>query len=128
MSRALLVVTVALASYSLFNIVVSILVAAAWRGWLVHRSAASSTQRARTLIQLRSVPVLVAAAITFAVVIPAFSIFEPERASETVGPVVLMLAAIAAAQLTASIAMAASMIRRTRDAARAWLRNSVPLE
>jgi BlaR1 peptidase M56 len=128
MSRALLVITVALASYSLLNIAASIFVAAAWRKGLGHRGDAMSTQRARTLIQLRSLPVLVGVAITFAAVIPAFSIFEPERAQEAVGPLMLILAAIAAAQLTAALAMAASMMRRTRDAARVWLRNSVPLD
>ena len=127
MSRPLLVTCVLLASYAIFNVLLSIVVCAWWRGRLAAHGDALSSRRARTLIQLRSLPALGAIAITFAVVIPAFAIFEPEQGSETAGPVVLVLAAIAAAQLVAATVMAGSTIRRTRDAARAWLRNSEPL-
>ena len=128
MSRPLLVVTVLLASYALFNILLSIVVGAAWRKQRVAGGAASPTQHAATLIRLRSLPAIGAVGITLAVVVPAFAIFEPEHGAESAGPVVLVLAAIAAAQLTAAMAMAAAMIGRTRDAARAWLRNSTPLD
>lgn len=128
MSRPMLVATVLLASYALFNILLSIVAGAAWRKHLVITGDASSTQRARKLIQLRSLPTIGAIGITFAIVVPAFAIFEPEQGSESAGPIVLVLAAIAAAQLTAATAMAASMIGRTRVAARAWLRYSTPLD
>lgn len=128
MSRPLLIATVLFASYALFNLLLSVIVAAAWRSGRAAGGNASSTQRARTLMQLRALPALGAIAITLALVVPAFTIFEPVHGSETAGPLILMLAAIGLAQLVASLAMAAAMIRRTRAAARLWLRNSEPLD
>ena len=127
MSRPLLVATVLLASYAFVNVALSMVGAIAWRGWLAGQ-ADTSSRRARKLIQLRALPAVGAFAITVGVVVPAFTLFEPEQGSEMAGPIVLTLAAVAIAQLVASMAMAAAMIRRTRNAARTWLRNSVPLE
>ena len=128
MSRPVLIGTVALASYALFNIVCSIAVAIAWRTWLANRASATATHRARTLIHLRSIPALASAAITVFAIVPVFTIFEPETASEVAGPVVLVLALIAIAQAAAAGLIAAATTWRTYSAARTWLRGGVPLD
>jgi Zn-dependent protease with chaperone function len=128
MSRPLLIVTVALASYALFNIACSIGLAIAWRTRLANRNGGPSTQRARALIQLRTVPVLAPVAITALLIVPAFVIFEPVKSSELVGPLVLALAAIASMQVTAAVTIALATTWRTSAAARQWLRGSAPLE
>ena len=128
MSRPALIVTVAFASYALFNIAASLACALAWRVSLANRAYASAVQRAAALILFRSAPVAAALAITTIAVVPAFSIFEPYHASETAGPLVLALAAIALMQFGAASAVAAASMWRTRDAARAWLRGAVPLD
>jgi Zn-dependent protease with chaperone function len=128
MSRPLLIATVLLASYAFLNIVLSIAVAAAWRFRLARHLGAASTHRAGALLQLRSVPGALAVTITAVATGPAFAIFEPDHASEGAGPVVLLLAAIAIAQLAAATVMALATSLRTRAAARHWLRRSKPLD
>jgi hypothetical protein len=128
MSRPALVVTVALASYALFNVVLSTAVCAAWRLHVARRESMSASRRARTLLRLRTIPIAGAIAITFAAALPAFVIFEPERASETPGLLVILLAAVALAQLAASGAIAIVTSLRTRAAARYWLDAGVPLD
>ena len=128
MSRPVLIGIVALASYALFNIVCSLAVAIAWRAWLATRSIAPATHRARTLIQLRSIPALASAAITTFAIVPVFAIFEPETTSEVAGPIVLALALIAIVQAAAAGLIAAATTCRTYGASRTWLRGGVPLD
>lgn len=128
MTRPALIVTVALASYALCNIALSIVVAASWRLRIRAGQRASAGEWAQTLVRLRAIPVAGAIAITISSSIPAFVLFEPERASETPGPVVVVLAAIALAQLAVSAAIAVATSLRTRAAARQWLRRSMPLD
>ena len=127
MSRGLLTVTVALASYALFNLALSIVVAVIWRRSMQARVDESSSRRARTLTRLRSIPALAAATITAVAVVPAFAIFEPVGASEVAGPVILALAAIAIAQIAAALIVAAATTWRTRVVAGKWLRAGAPL-
>ena len=122
MSRTLLIVTVALAAFALLNIVFSFAVAVAWRSGLAIRLSRSSAGRASALVQFRSLPSLTAALVTAAAVVPAFAIFEPQRASETAGPLVLLLASIAVVQLAAAGATALVAAGRTSTATRRWLR------
>lgn len=128
MNRPALLVTVALASYGLFNIAFSIVVGGAWRLWFPRRQSESASAHSRTLVRLRIIPAAAAIAITCAAVVPAFVLFEPEHASETAGPVVIVLAAITLMQAAASAVIALTTSMRTRAAARHWLRDGAVLE
>jgi beta-lactamase regulating signal transducer with metallopeptidase domain len=128
MSRSLLIASVALASYAALNFAISLVVATVWRRLAANHAGVSPAARARQLVWLRAWPFAGAAAITLTVIAPAFAIFEPERASEMAGPVVIILAAAALVQIGASLVMAVATLARTRAAARAWLRSAMPLD
>lgn len=128
MSRATLTAAVALASYALFNIVFSLVAVIVWRAMRATVTAASSTARARMLIELRAMPAVAATAVTALAVVPAFAIFEPAKASEGAGPVLVALAAIAILQIAASTTIAIATTWRTYGATRRWLRSSSPLD
>jgi Zn-dependent protease with chaperone function len=128
MSRPLLLVVVGLASYASLNLLVSIAVALAWRAGTVDNPALTAAARARRLAWLRAIPAVSCALLTVVVVVPAFAMFEPYHESERVGPVLLLLAALAVGQFAASLSLALSSAIRTRLVARAWLRAGTPLD
>ena len=128
MSRSLLIASVALASYAALNVAISLVVATVWRRLAANNAGVSPDARARQLVWLRAWPCAGAAVITLTLIAPAFAIFEPERASETAGPVVIILAVAALVQIGASMVMAVATLARTRAAARAWLRSAMPLD
>lgn len=128
MSRPLLIAAVALASYAALNLAISVVVATVWRHLVADHSGLSPAARARQLVWLRACPGFYAAAFTLTLIAPAFVIFEPVRASEMAGPVVIMLAVTALLQIGASLVMAAATLARTRAAARGWLRSAMPLD
>ena len=128
MSRPVLIISVALASYAALNFAISLVVATVWRHLPANHSRVSAAARARQLVWLRACPGVGAAVLTLAVMTPAFAIFEPDRASETAGPLVIVLAVATLVQIGASMAMAAATLARTRAAARAWFRSAMPLD
>jgi hypothetical protein len=128
MSRPLLIAVVALAGYAAFNLAISSVVAALWLRRAAARAGMSPTDRARQIIWLRALPSAGAAFITVTVITPAFAIFEPARASEMAGPIVLALAVAALLQIAASLVMAAVTLARTYAASRVWLRSALPLD
>lgn len=128
MNRPLLIAAVALASYAALNLAISFAVATLWRRRVAGPHGLSPAARARQLVWLRAWPSTGALLITATLVTPAFAIFEPARASEMAGPVVIMLALAALVQIGASIVMAAATLARTSAAARAWLRSAMPLD
>lgn len=128
MSRPVLIVSVALASYAALNFAISLVVATVWRHLPANHSRVSPAARARQLVWLRACPGVGAAVLTLAVMTPAFAIFEPDRASETAGPLVIVLAVAALVQIGASMVMAAATLARTRAAARTWFRSAMPLD
>ena len=127
MSRPVLILTVALAAYALLNAAASIVVALAWRSRIARRQHPSPVIRARRLLCLRASSSLGPAILTLGVVAPAFAIFEPDRPSEVLGPVVIVLALVASIQIAISLAIALAAALRTHAAARTWLLGSVPL-
>jgi hypothetical protein len=128
MTRTTLVVVVGLAGYAALNILLSGLVALAWRLRPTPSAEASAASRARQLVCLRALPSAGAAVLVLAVVVPAFAIFEPVRSAERSGPLVIGLALIGLAQIAVSAWIAAATAARTRGAAHTWLRSSTPLD
>jgi len=128
MSRPWLIASVGLAAYGVLNLAFSLAAGLAWRMAIARQTGLPPVARARQLVWLRALPCAAAASITVAIVMPAFAIFEPQRASEMAGPVVLAFALASLAQLAASGGLAAWTSARTRAAARDWLRSSSPLD
>jgi Zn-dependent protease with chaperone function len=127
MSRPMLILTVALAAYAMLNVAASIVVALAWRSGIALAQHPSPVIRARRLLCLRASSSLGPALLTLGVVTPAFAIFEPDRPSEVVGPLVIVLALLALIQIAVSLGIALAAALRTRAAARTWLHGSVQL-
>ncbi len=124
----MLALTVALASYAAVNLLLSIVVAMLWRMRGAVPAVTEPRARARGLAALRAVPSLGAIVFTAAVVAPAFVLFEPHHESESAGPIVIGLAAVALAQIGVALSLAAIALVRTRTAERAWLRSAMPID
>ena len=126
----MLIASVALASYAALNLAISLVVAAVWRRLPRDHARVSPAARARQLVWLRACPgVGAAAVITLIVITPAFAIFEPERASEMAGPLVIVLA-VAGARSDRRVSGRGGSRRwhAPAAAARAWLRSAMPLD
>lgn len=128
MSRPLLVAAVALASYAALNLAIAMVVAAVWKHLAEAPAGVSPAARARQLVWLRACPSIGAGLLTLGLITPAFAIFEPVRASEPAGPIVILLAVAALLQIGMSAVMAFVTLTRTRAAARAWLQRAKPLD
>jgi Zn-dependent protease with chaperone function len=127
MSRSFVIATVALAAYALLDIGLSTIVAIVWRTRAVASTILPPAVRARRLLVLRLAPGVIGAAITLAVVTPAFVIFEPAGAGEQIGPALAALAIVTLLQLGASLVTAARNAWLTARIERTWLRGSRPL-
>jgi hypothetical protein len=123
----MMIAGVVLAAYTLLNMASSVFVAILWRTRAVAPANLPPAVRARRLLWLRAVPTGVSTLVALGVVAPAFAIFEPFGMKETMGPVVLMLAATASAQIAVAIFMAARSIIITARIEREWLSTSAPL-
>jgi Zn-dependent protease with chaperone function len=126
-TRPLLVMSVALASYAVLSSLASLVAMAYWRTGLVHQIA-SPAARARRLVILRAMPSMAAALVVGAIVMPAFLIFEPVRAFEAVGPAFVALAALGLLLLVSGAVNAARSAFATWQIERRWLRAAEPLD
>jgi Zn-dependent protease with chaperone function len=122
MTRPWLIVTVVLASYAVLNVLCSLIAAAAWRWRIAAAVSPRPHLRARRLLMLRAFPAAAAAIATLGLIVPAFSMFEPYRAAEPVGPALVALAAFGFAQCAIAAITAVVTTIRTSLAARRWLR------
>lgn len=127
MSRPLLLLSVALASYAVLSSIGSLVAIAIWQSGLLS-SMASPAIRARRLVMLRALPVGAAVALVATVVLPAFVIFEPVRAFESVGPAFVALASLGGALLMSGALNAGRSAFATWRVERAWLRSAQPLD
>jgi len=98
MSPAALLGVLLLSTLGLVGLILSGLLALAWRAGL-ERLAATS----RDLLGLRLLPSAGALLITLTVVLPAFLSFEPHQDHEAAGPVLIVLAALAAAGVSGGL-------------------------
>lgn len=128
MSHPLLLVSVALASYALLSSLASLAAVVAWQsGWLSGQNW-SPAIRARRLVMLRAFPTAAAGLIVSILVMPAFVMFEPVRATEPVGPILIGLAIVGLGLLGAGFATAAMSALATWRVERSWLRAARPLD
>lgn len=127
MTRSMLLLSVALASYAVLSTIGSIVAMAIWRTGGFARLA-SPALRARRLVMLRALPVTTAMTALATVVMPAVMLFEPDHAVETVGPAFMALAALGAALLLSGAVNAAFTALATWRVERAWLRSAQRLD
>ncbi|HWW32855.1 MAG TPA: M56 family metallopeptidase [Steroidobacteraceae bacterium] len=109
MNPAVLLGLVLLATFSLVSLMLAALLALAWRAGLAHLRATSLD-----LLALRLLPSAGALLIALTVVLPAFVGFEPHREREAAGPLLIVLAVLAVAGLTAGIWRAGRAVRAAR--------------
>jgi Zn-dependent protease with chaperone function len=126
-SRPLIIVSVALASYCLLDVAISGLVAILWRTHAMAPPNLPPAVRARRLLLLRLAPCILATLITV-VVATAFAIFEPRHANETAGPALLLLAVAAVVQIGGALVRAIRSVTVTAAVERRWLRGSSTLD
>ena len=127
MTRSMLVLSVAFASYAVLSTVGSLVAVALWRrGGFA--SITPAALRARRLVMLRALPVVAAMTVTATVVMPAFMLFEPDHAVEAVGAALMALAALGAALLLSGAVNAALSALATWRVERAWLRSAQRLD
>jgi Zn-dependent protease with chaperone function len=127
-TRPLLIAAVTLASYAMLNAALSIVAAGLWRTGRIAPDTLPPAARARQLVWLRALPVTAAAFVTLVIVTPAFAIFEPGHAAESVGPVLLALAAAAVVQFAVAVVQAIRLALATWSLERSWLRSARALE
>ncbi len=127
MTRSMLVISVALASYAVLSTVGSLMALAIWRAGGVARIT-SAARRARRLVVLRALPMVAAITAVATVVMPSFILFEPDLAGEAVGPAFMALAALGAALLLSGVVNAALAAFATWRVERAWLRSAQRLD
>lgn len=127
MTRSMLLLSVALASYAVLSSVGSLVAMAIWRSGAL-AGLDSPGLRARRLVMLRALPAVAAAALLAIVVMPAVLLFEPDHEFEAVGPAFTALATLGAALLTSGAVTAAVSAFATWRAERAWLRSAQRLD
>ena len=91
MNYAVTLALVLSAVYGLASLLLSISVAALWRGWLGPKPSSS-----RTLLVLRLMPSAASAVLAVFVALPAFLVREPHVAAEPVGPLLMLSATFSA--------------------------------
>jgi len=128
MSRPLLLISVALASYAVLSSVGSLMAMAVWKTGLLNRTDSPAAMRARQLVMLRALPAVAAAVLVAGLIMPAFVIFEPVRAFEEVGPALILLAAFGFMLIASGVANAAVSAFATWRIERRWLRSALPLD
>lgn len=128
MTRAALIVTVAVAAYTAISSVLALLVGVAWRAGYLARTQADPASKANRLVALRITPSLLGFLLSAGVVLPVYLAFEPIRDHEPVGPIPVVLAAIGGMVVFASSCVAARTALLTRRLERQWLHSATALE
>jgi Zn-dependent protease with chaperone function len=122
-----LAVCLALLAFVALNALGSLAAAAAWLGLRPTAARWSAHARARVLFALRVLPAACALAFVGALLIPAYLIYEPYPAPDTVGLPLLALAALSAACVAHAAYRAAASRRVTGRLTAAWLRRAEPI-
>jgi beta-lactamase regulating signal transducer with metallopeptidase domain len=127
-TRAALIVTVALAAYAFLSTILAWLLAVLWRTGVFAARRAGPADQANLLVAMRIAPAAIAAILTIGVVLPVYLAFEPIRDYEPVGPVPLLLAALGVTVLAAATVVAVRTALVTYRVKRQWLRDATALD
>ncbi|HEX8353655.1 MAG TPA: M48 family metalloprotease [Pyrinomonadaceae bacterium] len=116
----------ALSALLALNAFASALAALAWRAVAPRVADRPAAVRARMLFALRVSPPTLAAALVFALLLPAYLRHEPHDTDEEVGAKLLLLAAASAAGVLLACWRVARTWLATRRLTRDWLRHAEP--
>ena len=125
---ALLCICLTLSALLALNALASALAGALWRALAPRVQGWDAAARARLLFALRVSPPAVAAALAFALVVPAYLLHEPPDSGESVGVKLLILACVSAAGVILACWRVAQTWLATRRLARDWMRHAEPFE
>ena len=120
----LLGICLALAALLALNACASLVSMMFWRAAESRSSSLSASARARLLFTLRALPSAFAAAFVFALVIPAYVLYEPLHTNETVGTKLLFFAAVSAAGVLLALSRIVRTWLATRKLTREWMRQA----
>jgi Zn-dependent protease with chaperone function len=124
----LLGICLALSALLALNAFASALAALAWRALRRPASRMRADSRARLLFTLRVLPTALAAALVFALIVPAYVLMEPAHTEEVVGLKLYLLAAASAAGVLLALWRVGGAWRATRTFEREWMSRAVPVE
>ena len=116
----------ALSALLALNAFASALAGLAWRALAPRVAHKPAAVRARLLFALRATPPALAAALVFALLLPAYLLHEPHDTEETVGAKLLLLAAVSAAGVLLACWRVARTWLATRRLARDWMLHAEP--
>jgi Zn-dependent protease with chaperone function len=125
---ALLCICLTLSALLALNALASAAAGAVWRALAPRVREWDAGARARLLFALRVSPLAAAAALAFALVIPAYLLYEPHDSGEGVGFKLLALACVSAAGVLLASWRVARTWLATRRLARDWMRHAEPFE
>ena len=116
----------ALSALLALNAFASALAELAWRAVAPRVAGRAAAVRARMLFALRVSPPALAAALVFALLLPAYLLHEPHDTDERVGVKLLLLAALSAAGVVLACWRVARTWLATRRLVRYWMRHAEP--
>jgi Zn-dependent protease with chaperone function len=122
-----LALCLALAAFAALDAAGTLFAAAAWRAAGRPARALSAAARARLLFGLRVLPPAFALVFVAALLIPAYLIYEPYPAPDTVGLPLAALAALSACGLARAAGRAFSSWLATRRLTERWMRGAEPV-
>jgi Zn-dependent protease with chaperone function len=125
---ALLCICLTLSALLALNALASALAGLAWRALAPLVREWGAAARARLLFALRVSPPAAAAALAFALIIPAYLLYEPHDSGEGVGFKLLALACVSAAGVLLAAWRVARTWVATRRLAGDWMRRAEPVE
>lgn len=127
MTYYLLAICLALAVFFSINVLGSLMASALWVGLRRRARLWPAAARARVLFWLRTLPPACALLFVTVLLLPAYLIYEPNPAPETVGFALLALALYSAFGIAFALCRAVASWRATRRLKAAWLRRAEPV-
>lgn len=127
MTYYVLAICLALAGFFSINVLGSLISTALWVGLRRRARWWSASTRAKVLFWLRTLPPACALTFVTALLLPAYLIYEPYPAPETVGFALLGLALCSAFGIALALFRAVTSWRATRRLKAVWLRQAEPM-
>jgi Zn-dependent protease with chaperone function len=125
---ALLCICLTLSALLAINALAAALAGVTWRALAPRVQSWDASARARLLFTLRVSPPAAAAALVFALIVPAYLLHEPLDSGESVGVKLLLLACVSAAGVLLACWRIARTWLATRRLARDWMRRAESFE
>lgn len=125
---ALLCICLTLSALLAFNALASALAGIVWHALAARVQGWDAGARARLLFALRVTPLAAAAALAFALIVPAYLLHEPANSGESVGVKLLILTCLSAAGVLLATWRVVRTWVVTRRLTRDWMRHAEPFE